>query len=84
MDELYVVARGVLLDALETLGPHSDAVILVGAHAVYMRVGEGDLAVAPHTTDGDLAIDPARLGEIPPLEQVLAQAGFWPTTPHDR
>ena len=60
MDELYVVARRVLLDALDALGPHRDAVILVGAHAVYMRVGEGDLAVAPHTTDGDLAIDPAR------------------------
>ena len=80
MDELYVVARRVLLDALDALGPHRDAVILVGAHAVYMRVGEADLAVAPHTTDGDLAIDPTRLGAIPPLEQVLSQAGFRPKT----
>jgi hypothetical protein len=37
-----------------------------------------DLAVAPYTTDGDLAIDPARLSEIPPLEQALSQAGFLP------
>ena len=80
MDDLYVVARRVLLDALDALGPHRDAVILVGAHAVYMRVGEADLAVAPHTTDGDLAIDPTRLGTIPPLEQVLSQAGFRPKT----
>ena len=80
MDDLYVVARRVLLDALDALGPHRDAVILVGAHAVYMRVGEADLAVAPHTTDGDLAIDPTRLGAIPPLEQVLSQAGFRPKT----
>ena len=78
MDELYVMARRVLLDALDALGSHRDAVILVGAHAVYIRVGEADLAVAPHTTDGDLAIDPARLGRTPPLEQVLFQAGFRP------
>ncbi len=78
MDELYVVARGVLLDALDALGSHRDAIIIVGAHAVYMRVGEADLSVAPHTTDGDLAIDPARLSEIPPLEQALTSAGFFP------
>jgi hypothetical protein len=80
VDELYVVARRVLLDALDALGSQRHAVIVVGAHAVYMRVGEADLAVAPHTTDGDLAIDPARLSEIPPLEQALSQAGFLPKT----
>ena len=77
-DELYVLARRVLLDALEALGPHRDAIVLVGAQAVYLRVGEADLAVAPFTTDGDLAIDPAILGEIPPLEQALMGAGFFP------
>ena len=51
MDELYVMARRVLLDALEALGAHRDAIILVGAQAVYLRVGEADLAVAPYTTD---------------------------------
>jgi len=63
-DELYVLARRVLLDAL---GSHRDAVVLVGSQAVYLRVGEGDLAVAPFTTGGDLAIDPGRLNSIPPL-----------------
>ena len=77
MDELYIVAREVLLDALVALGPHRDAVILVGAQAVYIRVGDtGDLAVAPYTTDGDLAIDPRLLSDIPPLERALAAAGF--------
>lgn len=80
VDELYVVARRVLLDALDALGSHRDAVIVVGAHAVYMRVGEADLAVAPYTTDGDLALDPASLGETPPIEQSLARAGFRPKT----
>lgn len=78
LDELYVIARRVLLDALDALGPHRDAVVLVGAQAVYLRVGEADLAVAPFTTDGDLAIDPAVLTEAPPLEQALMGAGFYP------
>ena len=78
MDELYVLARRVLLDALDALGSHRDAVIVVGAHAVYMRVGDADLAVAPHTTDGDIAIEPAALGEIPPLEHAFTHAGFLP------
>lgn len=78
MDELYVLARRVLLDALNALGSHRDAVIVVGAHAVYMRTGDADLAVAPHTTDGDLAIEPAALGETPPLERAFTHAGFLP------
>ena len=78
MDELYILARRVLLDALEAIGSHKEAVILVGAQAVYQHVGEGDLAVAPYTTDADLAIDPARLKEIPPLELLLSKAGFEP------
>lgn len=78
MDELYVLARRVLLDALDALGSHRDAVIVVGAHAVYMRVGDADLAVAPHTTDGDIAIEPAALGETPPLEHAFTRAGFLP------
>ena len=75
-DELYTVARTVLLDALEALGDHREALVLVGAQAIYLRVGEADLAVASYTTDGDLAIDPRTLVEIPPLEQKLTEAGF--------
>lgn len=75
-NELYTVARTVLLDALEALGVHRDALVLVGAQAIYLRVGEADLAVASYTTDGDLAIDPRILVEIPPLEQKLTEAGF--------
>ena len=76
MDELYVVARRVLLDALEALGPHRAATILVGAQAIYLRTGDADLAIAEYTTDADLALDPALLAEIPPLEEALGQAGF--------
>ena len=78
MDELYVLARRVLLDALQAIGSHREAVVLVGAQAIYQHVGEGDLAVAPYTTDADLAIDPDMLKEIPPLELLLSNAGFEP------
>jgi hypothetical protein len=80
VDELYILARRVLLDALAALGDHRAALILVGAQAVYLRVGQADLAVAPFTTDGDLAIDPSILTKIPPLEKALIGAGFHPQT----
>lgn len=79
-DELYVVAREVLLDALEALGAHRSSIALVGAQAIYLRTGEADLAVAPYTTDGDLVVDPSLLGKIPPLERALGQAGFAPSS----
>src|SRR5450756_1946588 len=64
-DPLYVASRRVLLDALEALSAQRRAAILVGAHAVYLRVGKGDLATTPHTTDADLALDPSLLGGDP-------------------
>jgi len=76
VDELYVLARSVLLDALEALGPHREACVLAGAQAIYLRVGEADLAVAPFTTDGDLVVDPRRLSDAPPVERGLTGAGF--------
>jgi hypothetical protein len=75
-DPLYVAARCVLLDALEAIEPHLGALVLVGAQAVYLHVGEADLAVAPYTTDADLAIDPTRLRPEPRLEVAMEHAGF--------
>lgn len=75
-DPLYVAARRVLLDALRAIEEQLDALILVGAQAVYIHAGEADLAVAPYTTDGDLAIDPERLRPEPLLEEALARGGF--------
>lgn len=78
-DREYVRARRVLLDAIEALKAHLDAVVLVGAQAIYLHTGEGDLAVAPYTTDGDLALSPEHLAESPLLAQSLTQAQFSPT-----
>ena len=70
-DPEYVKARRVLMDALAALSPHSDALVLVGAQAIYLRVGGSELAVAPYTTDGDLVIHPGELLDSPLLEQAL-------------
>ncbi len=61
----YVIARRVLRDALTALRAHLDALVIVGTQAVYLQVGEGDLAVAPYTTDGDLAVEPAASPIVP-------------------
>jgi hypothetical protein len=76
LDPLYIAARRALLNALEALERQLEALVLVGAQAVYIYAGEADLAVAPYTTDGDVAIDPARLSPKPLLEDSLSQAGF--------
>src|ERR1700739_248550 len=75
-DPHYVIARSVLLDALETLGAQRDAVILVGAQAVYLHTGAVELAVAAFTTDADLTFDPALLQQAPELEAAMTAAGF--------
>lgn len=72
----YILARKVLLDALEALGEQRDAIVLVGAQAVYLHTGDADLAVAPYTTDGDIALDPSRLKDDPRLAEALQEAGF--------
>jgi hypothetical protein len=76
LDPRYIAARRVLLDALAALAPHGKAVIVVGAQAVYLRTGLNDIAIAPYTTDGDLALDPMLLGSEPELEESMRRAGF--------
>ena len=76
-DELYVRARCALLDAADALGAHLDAVVLVGAQALYLHTGDADLAVAEYTTDTDLAIHPLHLTDSPLITELLATAGFF-------
>ena len=47
----YVEARRVLLDALIALEPHIEAVILIGAQAVYLRTVDRLPALPAYTTD---------------------------------
>ncbi|MGH2720512.1 MAG: hypothetical protein ACRDJO_02755 [Actinomycetota bacterium] len=75
-DLVNVAARRVLLDALEALENQLDALILVGAQAIYLHTGEAEIAVAVYTTDADLAVDPSALQDQPELEQAMTTAGF--------
>lgn len=76
IDPQYVSARKALLDALDTLAPHRKALVLVGAQAIYLHVGEADMAVAPFTTDGDIALDPRELGDDPRIDEAMKLAHF--------
>lgn len=74
----YVLARRVLLDALDAIGPQRKSVVLVGAQAIYLRVGDGGLSVTPYTTDADLSIQPTLLDDSPELASCMRAAGFQP------
>jgi hypothetical protein len=74
--QLYFVARSALLDALEALHEQRDAVILVGAQAIYIHTGDADIAVPAYTTDGDLLLEPARLKDEPKLAEAMERAEF--------
>ena len=77
-DQRIVAAREGLLDAVEVLGSHGEAVILVGAQAIYVHTGEVDIgsAASPFTYDTDIAIDPALLGNDPTIIDAMSGAGF--------
>lgn len=75
-DPLYVQARSALLDATDALADHLNAIVLVGAQAVYLHTGDADIAVAEYTTDADFAIGPDDLADAPLLTDLLAKSGF--------
>lgn len=74
--EETIAARGALLDALTALEAHIEAFVLVGAQAIYLRVGDADVAVPGSTTDGDLAVDPDLLNDAPLLAEAMEGAHF--------
>ena len=78
VDQRTIDAREGLLDAVEALGAHGDAVILVGAQAIYVHTGEAGagFAVSPFTYDADIALDPALLGNDSTIIDAMNGAGF--------
>lgn len=72
----YVRARRALLDALELLVAQLDALVLVGAQAVYLHAPASIAQQETYTTDSDLAVDPDLLAEVPDVGQVLLDAGY--------
>ena len=77
-DEDRVDAREALLDVVDALGRHSDAVILVGAQAIYVHTEgeEASFALSPFTYDADIVLDPDLLGSSPTIVDAMSGAGF--------
>jgi len=73
-----VVARRALIGALETLQPHLDSLVLVGAQAVYLNTNHIELPLAPATSDADIAFDTRSLEVSPEIKELLREAGHSP------
>lgn len=77
VEDVTVVARRVLLDALAALREHSSGVVVVGAQAVYLRAElAGREELSSYTSDADLAIDRHGLADVPLIEEAMRAAGF--------
>ena len=75
-DPLYVHARNALLDAADALAEQLDAIVLVGAQAIYLHTGDAEFATAEYTTDADFCVAPADLSNTPLLAELLEARGF--------
>jgi hypothetical protein len=76
-DGILIRSRSALLDALAALDAHRDAVIVIGAQAIYLRTAGSPVALAETTKDSDLALDPRVLENEPLLEESMSRAGFY-------
>jgi len=76
VNDEVTMARTGLLDALEALESHIDALVIVGAQAIYLHTGTTEIALAEFTTDGDVAIDPDQLRSDPLIEEAMRAAGW--------
>lgn len=76
--DLLTRSRAGLLDALDALVDHRDALIVIGAQAIYLRTPAAPVALAEATKDSDLALDPRRLDDDPVVEEAMTRARFYP------
>src|SRR5437660_11567741 len=74
--DLLARSLSALLDALQALEAHRDAVIVIGAQAIYLRTSSAPVALAEATKDSDLAVDPRALQAAPPIEEAMRAAHF--------
>jgi hypothetical protein len=80
--DVLVAARSALLDALTALAAHREALVLIGAQAIYLHTDATAVALAETTKDSDLALDPRELHDAPLLDDAMQQAGFRLDTAH--
>jgi hypothetical protein len=75
--DLLVAARSALLDALEALTEQRNALVLIGAQAIYIHTGSAPIALPETTKDSDVALDPRVLSDSPLLEEAMRRANFY-------
>lgn len=69
--DLPVRTRAALLDALQALEDQLDALVVIGAQALYAHAGKVEVAIPPETKDADIGIDGHRLQDDPALGRFL-------------
>ena len=73
--------RNTIIDTLELLAEHREALTLIGSHAVHERASSLQDVDSTTTKDGDFAITPALVSDRPSIEEAMRSAGFEPITP---
>ena len=71
-----VEARNTLLVVLQSLEPHRDALVVIGAQAVHERTKGLVDVISTATSDADIGVDPALLASGPDLFEAMLAAGF--------
>lgn len=74
--DVLIAARGALLDALDALAAHRDALVVIGAQAIYLHTGAAQVALAEATKDSDVAIDPRVLSGDPLIDDAMTRGHF--------
>lgn len=74
--DLRVRTRRALLDALDALSEQLDALVVIGAQALYLHTGDVEVAIPEETKDADIGIDGAKLRGDPQIEAAIEGAGF--------
>lgn len=68
-------SRRAIINVVDVLSAHAESLTLVGAHAVLLRTMGLDVPRMP-TGDGDLGVTPGLVGDLPSIENLLAEAGY--------
>ncbi len=68
-------SRRAIINVVDVLAAHGESLTLVGAHAVLLRTMDLDVPRMP-TGDGDLGVTPGLVGDLPSIENLLAEAGY--------
>lgn len=77
------LSRRLLIDTLKLLEPFTEALTIIGAHAVFSRVETAlpDLEMSS-TKDADVAVDPEFVAATPVIRELMQSGGLEPAMQH--